>query len=43
MSRLANTLAATAAAGVLAAGGTLYYLGSETAQETGESDDVTAA
>ena len=29
MSRLANTLAATAAAGVLAAGGTLYYLGSE--------------
>ncbi len=42
MSRLANTLAATAAAGVLAAGGTLYYLGSETAQETEESDDVTA-
>ena len=42
MSRLANTLAATAAAGVLAAGGTLYYLGSETAQETEGSDDVTA-
>ena len=42
MSRLANTLAATATAGVLAAGGTLYYLGSETAQETEGSDDVTA-
>ena len=42
MSRLANTLAATAAAGVLAAGGTLYYLGSETARETEETDDVTA-
>lgn len=42
MSRLANTLAATAAAGVLAAGGTLYYLSSETARETEETDDVTA-
>lgn len=42
MSRLANTLAATAAAGVLATGGTLYYLSSETAQETEETDDVTA-